>query len=198
MSELLLASKSMARRRMLEAAGVPFTPVDAPFDEERAKTGLSASGSGARNLALELARLKAGAAEASPGALVLGADQVLELGTGAILSKPASRDEAREQLRAMAGRTHWLHSAAAIAEGGRPAWSALESVAMTMRPLTDGFIESYLDREYEAVRWNVGGYRIEGEGVQLFDKIEGSHFAILGLPLLPLLAYLRERGVLAG
>jgi len=194
---LLLASKSEARRRMLENAGVPFTIVDAPFDEEEAKAGLIASGFEPRDLAEMLAELKAKSVSAGPGDLVLGSDQTLELDDGDLLGKAVSRAEMRDQLRVMSGRTHRLHSAAVAVAGGERLWSAVESVAMTMRPLGAAFLDAYLDREYEAVRWNVGGYRIEGMGAQLFEHIDGSHFAILGLPLLPLLDFLRERGLLA-
>jgi septum formation protein len=193
---LLLASKSAARRRMLAAAGVPFEAVEAPFDEEEAKAGLIASGFEPRDLAEMLAELKAKSVAAGAGDLVLGADQVLELDDGGMLSKPASRDDAAAQLRRMSGATHWLHSAAVVVQSGERAWGETESVAMTMRPLSDGFIGGYLDAEYESVRWSVGGYRIEGPGAQLFESIEGSHFAILGLPLLPLLAFLRQRGTM--
>ena len=113
------------------------------------------------------------------------------------LSKPSSRAELRQQLKSLSGTTHKLHSAAVICEAGEAKWFGFETVSLTMRPLSDAFLDSYLDREWEHVRWNVGGYRIEGPGVQLFERIEGSHFAILGLPLLPLLAYLRERGLMA-
>jgi septum formation protein len=191
---LLLASKSEARRRMLEAAGVAFETVPAELDEEDAKTGLIAAGFEPRDLAEMLAEMKARSAAAPAGALVLGADQVLERDDGAMLSKPASRDEALAQLRSLSGRVHCLHAAAVLLEDGQRVWGRTETVALSMRPLGETFLRDYLDREYEKVRWNVGGYRIEGPGVQLFDEIEGSHFAILGLPLLPLLAFLRERG----
>ena len=194
--KLLLASKSAARRGMLEAAGVPFEPVEAELDEEAAKAGLWGAGFDARGVAEELAQLKAVSARASEGELVLGSDQTLERSDGTLLGKPASREEARGQLESLRGSTHRLHSAAVIAEGGEPVWSHCETVELTMRAFGDGFLEAYLDREYEAIRWSVGGYRIEGEGAQLFERVEGSHFAVLGLPLLPLLAYLRERGVL--
>lgn len=193
---LLLASKSEARRRMLEAAGVPLETAAAGLDEEEAKAGLQTAGFEPRDLAEMLAEMKAKGVAADADALVLGADQVLELDDGTILSKPASRDEAAAQLRALSGGTHYLHSAAVVVEGGARVWGCTESVAMDVRPLGDQFIRAYLDREYEAIRWSVGGYRIEGLGAQLFDEIEGSHFAVLGLPLLPLLAYLRERGLL--
>ena len=193
---LLLASRSETRRRMLADAGVPFALIDAPLDEEAVKNDVMASGVDARTLAGRLAEAKALAAAAPPDALVLGADQVLETGDGGVLSKAASRDELRAQLRALAGRSHRLHSAATIAQDGVPVWSATESAMLVMRDFSESFLESYLDQVYESVRWNVGGYAIEGTGAQLFERIEGSHFAILGLPLIPLLAFLRERSMI--
>jgi nucleoside triphosphate pyrophosphatase len=194
---LLLASRSEARRAMLAAAGVPFESVEAELDEGAAKAGLEAAGFDARGVAEELAQLKALSVEAGTDDLVIGADQTLERDDGTMLSKPASRDEALDQLKSLSGRTHLLHSAAVVVENGATCWWQSETAALTMRPLGDAFLERYLDGEYEAIRWSVGGYRIEGPGVQLFERIEGSHFAVLGLPLLPLLAYLRERGVMA-
>jgi septum formation protein len=193
---LLLASKSEARRAMLEAAGVPFEAISAELEEDSAKGGLEAAGFDPRGIAEELAQLKALSVPSAPGDLVLGSDQTLEREDGSMLSKPRSREDARDQLRSLSGRTHLLHSAAVIAEGGEGVWWHSETVALTMRPLSDAFLESYLDAEYEHIRWSVGGYRIEGPGAQLFERIEGSHFAILGMPLLPLLGYLRERGLL--
>jgi septum formation protein len=193
---ILLASKSEARRAMLSAAGIAFETVAAELDEAAAKSGLEAAGFDARGVAEELAQLKALSAEGVGQAdLVIGSDQTLELDDGTMLSKPGSRAEAFEQLRALSNRTHLLHSAAVVVEGGETRWWQSETVALTMRPLSDSFLETYLDCEYEAIRWSVGGYRIEGLGVQLFERVEGSHFAVLGMPLLPLLAYLRERGV---
>jgi len=194
--KLLLASKSAARRAMLEAAGVPFEAVEAELDEEAGKAGLWGAGFDARGVAEELAQLKALSVRAEPGDLVLGCDQTLERADGTLLSKPASPSEARGQLESLRGATHRLHSAAVIAESGEGIWWASETVAMSMRPFSDAYLADYVDREWEHIRWSVGGYRIEGPGVQLFDRIEGSHFAILGLPLLPLLVYLRERGVI--
>ena len=182
---------------MLEAAGVPFEAVAAGLDEDVAKTGLAAAGFGPRDMAEMLAELKAKSVAAPSESLVLGADQTLERDDGSMLSKPDSREEALDQLRSLSGRCHWLHSSAAIVEDGDRAWAATESVELAVRPLGDAFLQDYLDHEYEAVRWNVGGYRAEGRGAQLFERIDGGHFAILGLPLLPLLAYLRERGLLA-
>jgi nucleoside triphosphate pyrophosphatase len=193
---LLLASRSDARRHMLQAAGVPFEAVEAELDEAAAKGGLEAAGFDARGIAEELAQLKALSVEAGKDALVLGSDQTLELDDGIMLSKPGSREEAYDQLSSLSGRTHFLHSSAVVAQDGEAIWWHCETVEMTMRRLGQAFLEDYLDREYENVRWSVGGYRIEGLGAQLFERIEGSHFAVLGLPLLPLLGYLRERGLL--
>ncbi len=192
---LLLASQSPTRRRMLEAAGVPFETVSAALDEEEAKAGLIAAGFEPRDLAEMLAEIKAKSVAAS-GALVIGADQTLELDDGTLLNKPGSREEALAQLRTLSGRTHYLHSAAVVVEKGARVWGETESVALDVRPLGKAFLEAYLDAEYEAVRGYVGGYRVEGRGAQLFEAIDGSHFAVLGLPLLPLLAYLRGRGAL--
>jgi septum formation protein len=166
--KLLLASQSAARRRMLEAAGVPFDVASAALDEEEAKAGLIATGFEPRDLAEMLAEMKAKSVAEAGDALVIGADQVLELDDGGLLSKPGSRDEALAQLCRLSDATHYLHSAAVVVEKG----------------------------EYDSVRFNVGAYRAEGMGAQLFEGIDGSHFAVLGLPLLPLLAYLRERGLL--
>jgi len=192
---LLLASQSETRRHMLEAACVPFEVVPAPLDEEVAKAGLAAAGFEARDMAEMLAEMKAKSVERD-GALVIGADQTLELDDGSILSKAGSREDSLAQLRSLGGRGHRLHSAAVIVENGERVWGATETVALRVRPLGEEYLKAYLDREYEAVRWNVGSYRVEGMGAQLFESIEGSHFAVLGLPLLPLLAFLRARGVM--
>ncbi|MDQ8757023.1 Maf family protein [Sphingosinicella sp. LHD-64] len=194
---LLLASKSGTRRRMLDAAGVSFEVVDAPFDEEQAKAEVLASDPDGRTVADHLAEGKALSAAAAADALVLGADQVLETDSGEIFSKAASVAEMRMQLRVLRGRTHFLHSAAVVVANGRPCWRATETATLVMRKFGDSFLDDYLAREYDEVRWNVGGYRIEGLGAQLFDRVDGSHFAILGLPLLPLLAFLRSRGMIA-
>ena len=194
--KLLLASQSQARRQMLAAAGVPFETASAPLDEEEAKAGLAAAGFEPRDTAEMLAELKAKSVAAGPDVLVIGADQVLELDDGTMLSKPGSRDEALAQLRLLSGGTHYLHSAAVVVEAGARVWGETETVAMDVRMLSEEFLQAYLDAEYEAVRFNVGAYRIEGMGAQLFEEVTGSHFAILGLPLLPLLDYLRDRGVL--
>jgi septum formation protein len=193
---LLLASRSAARRRMLEAAGVPFDAVDAPIDEDEVKASLRATKLTASELALGLAREKASSVNASAGVLVLGSDQTLELDDGGMLDKSASREELLAQLERLSGRTHQLHSAAVIAEGGAILWAGIETVTMHVRKLGADFLRDYVDRNYETVRWSVGGYHVEGCGAQLFERIDGSHFAVQGLPLLPLLGYLRERSLL--
>lgn len=182
---------------MLEAAGVSFTAISAPLDEEKAKADVMASGATPSALAERLAAAKALSVPAAPDALVIGSDQVLETPDGAALSKPRSSEELRAQLRGLRGKAHRLHSAAAVVADGRPVWQVVETVSLVMRDFGDSFLDDYLAREYEAVRGNVGGYRIEGLGAQLFERIEGSHFAILGMPLLPLLAFLRTKGVIA-
>ena len=193
---LLLASRSAARRHMLEAAGVPFQVVDAKIEENDVKASLRARGVGDAELAVSLARAKALAVTAADNDLVLGSDQTLELDDGSMLDKPASREELVEQLGRLSGGSHRLHSAAVVVEGGQPVWSATETVAMHVRSLSTEFLQDYVDRQYETVRWSVGGYHVEGMGAQLFERIEGSHFAVQGLPLLPLLSFLRTRGVL--
>jgi septum formation protein len=192
---LVLASGSATRRAMLTDAGVPFTAQSPGVDENAAKAGLA--GATPRDLSDALAELKALKVSArSPGALVLGSDSVVALSDGSLLNQPASREEAADHLRRMSGTRHELWSAAVIAEDGRPVWRHVEAARMFVRPLSDGFISRYLDAEWPAISGCVGCYRIEGPGVQLFSKVEGSQFTIQGLPLLPLLGYLRERGVL--
>jgi septum formation protein len=192
---LVLASLSAARRAMLAAAAVPFEAVVANVDEEAAKAAYRAQGLGARDLADALAELKAVRISARrPGDLVLGCDQTLECDDGTMLDKPGTA--LGDQLRALSGRTHKLHSAVVACEGGIPIWRHVDSARLTMRPLGEAFIADYIVREGAAVAGCVGGYRIEGPGAQLFARIEGSHFTILGLPLLPLLDWLRLRGML--
>ena len=182
---------------MLEAAGVPFECVDAALDENGVKASLRAEGAAAEALALALAREKALAAKADAADLILGSDQILELDDSTMLDKPSSSEELLRQLQRLSGRAHKLHSAAALVEDGEVVWTSIETVTMHVRPLGPDFLRDYVEREYETVRWSVGGYHAEGRGAQLFERIEGSHFAVLGLPLLPLLAALRERGVIA-
>ncbi|MCK0532199.1 Maf family protein [Sphingobium agri] len=194
---IVLASQSASRRALLQAAGVPFEALSPGVDEEAAKEALRADGLDARALADALAELKAlRISRRVPGGLILGCDQTLSIDDGSMIDKAVDRADAERILRLLSGRVHHLHSAAVIALNGEPIWRHIERVRMTVRPLSDSFIAKYLDEEWEQCRWCVGNYRIEGPGVQLFSKVEGSQFAIQGLPLLPLLDFLRMRGVL--
>ena len=182
---------------MLTDAGVPFEAMAPRVDEESAKESLRAQGTAPRDLADALAELKAvKLSRSEQAALVLGSDSLVALADGRILDKPASRLEAIEHLRAMSGATHDLWSAAVIAEGGTPVWRHVERAKLHVRPLSDAFIENYLDAEWPAISGCAGAFRIEGPGAQLFAKIEGSQFTVLGMPLLAVLDYLRIRGLL--
>ncbi len=188
---------------MLAAAEIPFETQGAAIDEEAVRASLRAQGLGARDLADALAELKARRVSARrPGDLVLGCDQTLALDDGRMFDKPGDKpgdgpgDVLADQLRALSGRTHRLFSAIVACEQGAPVWRHIETVRLTMRPLSEDFIAGYVARERAAVAGCVGGYRIEGMGAQLFTSIEGSHFAILGLPFLPLLDWLRVRRLL--
>ncbi len=192
---LLLASQSAARRAMIEAAGIPVETQPAGIDERRIEAAAQAATPG--DAALVLARAKAKAiAAAWPERVVVGADQTLSFGNRR-LSKPANRAAAREQLRALRGRTHTLHSAVAVAREGAVLFTHLGTADLTMRAFSDAFLDSYLDEVGDAVVRSVGAYQLEGLGIQLFERIEGDHFTILGLPLLPMIEYLRASGCLA-
>jgi septum formation protein len=193
---LVLASKSAVRRAMLEAAGIPLEISPADIDERaveaRVSTGTAADA--ASLLAREKARV---AAARLRDRLVVGADQTLALGRTRF-TKPVDRATAREQLRMLSGQTHELHSAVALARNGRVTFSKVETARLTMRELSDDFLETYLDTAGEAVTTSVGGYQLEGLGSHLFERIEGDYFTILGLPLFALLDFLRRDGCLAG
>ena len=192
---IILASQSASRTAMLSAAGVPFIAEPAHADEAAVKAAMA--GQPPRDVADALAELKALKVSARhPGRLVLGSDSLAVLDDGTILDKPRDRDDARDHLIRMSGKRHDLVSAAVIAENGRPVWRHVEAARMFVRPLSDAFIEAYLDAEWPAISGCVGCYRIEGPGAQLFSRIEGSQFTVLGMPLLPVLTYLRERGML--
>ncbi len=194
MIPIVLASKSAVRARVLSDAGVPFEVLDAQFDEAAAKVALG--GHAPREVADALAEDKALAGAARrPGALVIGADQTLEL-DGASLDKAARLAEARERLMALRGRTHQLHAAIAVARDGHVVWRDLATATLTMRDFTDAYLEAYLKRNQRAALTSVGAYELEGEGAQLFTAIDGDFFAILGVPLLGLLGFLRDAGAL--
>jgi septum formation protein len=191
---LILASQSRARQMLLANAGISFDAVPADIDERSVQknSGLSSPG----EIAGLLAREKAGfVSSKNPGRHVIGADQTLALGNR-LFSKPAGRAQAAEQLRLLAGHTHELHSAVAVARDGKIVFSDVSVARMTMRRLDESEIEAYLDQAGQAVTTSVGAYQLEGSGVHLFERIEGDHFTILGLPLLPLLAFLRGEGLL--
>ncbi len=192
---LILASQSASRQAMLRAAGVDFTAVPAHLDERAIEAGLV--GGPAGQIATALARAKALAVSAlNPGAMVLGSDSLIEV-AGRRFDKPASRAEAAEHLRFFSGKAMHLHSAAALARGGAALWQCDVMAVLHVAPLSDSFIESYLDAEWPAVGACVGVFRIEGRGVHLFAAIEGDHFTVLGMPLLKVLGALRELGELA-
>ncbi len=192
---LVLASQSASRRAMLSAAGVAFDATFAGVDEDAAKAALRHLAP--RDLADALAELKAVKVSARmPGHLVLGSDSMVVLDDGTILDKPVDRADAAAHLRAMSGKRHDLWSAAVIAENAQPVWRHVDHAKMHVRPLSDAFIETYLDAEWPAIAGCVGCYRIEGPGAQLFTRIEGSQFTVLGMPLLNVLDFLRVRGEL--
>ncbi len=191
---LILASQSRTRQMLLANAGISFEAVPADIDERSVQknSGLSAPSEIADLLAREKACF---VSSKNPGRHVVGADQTLALGSR-LFSKPAGRVQAVDQLRLLAGHTHELHSGVAVARDGKIVFSNVSTARMTMRRLDENEIEAYLNQAGEAVTTSVGAYQLEGLGVHLFERIEGDHFTILGLPLLPLLAFLRGEGLL--
>jgi septum formation protein len=193
---LVLASRSAPRRAMLEAAGLPVE-ISLPDLDERAvesAAGPRGPAAAARLLAREKARA---VAQHKPGRLVVGADQTLALGSRRF-DKPRDRAAARAQLVALSGNTHQLHSAVAVVRGDEVLLDAVDTASLTMRTLSDAFLDAYFEAAGAAVLESVGGYQLEKFGIHLFERIEGDHFTILGLPLLELIAFLRRDGCLAG
>jgi septum formation protein len=193
-SPLILASQSRARQMLLGNAGISFEAVPADIDERAVQknSGLASPGEIAGLLAREKALL---VSSKNPGRYVIGADQTLALGQR-LFSKPSGRAQAAEQLRLLAGNSHELHSAVAVISDGKILFTDVSIATMTMRPLGDSEISAYLDAAGEAVTISVGAYQLEGLGVHLFERISGDHFTILGLPLLPLLKFLRDERLL--
>lgn len=182
---------------MLEAAAVPFETIAAGVDEEAAKESLCADGISVRNLADALAELKAvKLSRLYPDTLVLGCDQVVSLGTQ-IFDKPQLSEDAVDQITTLRGETHSQNSAVVICEASKPVWRHTDVAKLTIRDFSDDFLADYVAAEWPAIGGCAGGYRLEGQGAQLFSQIKGSYFTILDLPLLPLLDYLRVRGVMA-
>jgi septum formation protein len=193
---IILASGSATRRKLLDAAGISVH-VDPPdVDEAAIKRDCSANKLNTAETAETLARAKAAQiARRHPGKIVIGADQMLECG-GRWFDKPADRSAAAMQISALSGKTHRLVSAIVVFRGDREIWRTTDSAELAMRPISPAFIDSYLDRIGDQVLSSVGGYQIEGLGIQLFSRISGDHFTILGLPILPLLAFLRDEKVI--
>jgi septum formation protein len=193
---ILLASASASRATLLRNAGVVFEAVSSGVDEAVIKTRLLNAGEGPAAIAETLAEAKALAVSADDRRLVIGADQTLDL-DGELVDKASCVEEVRDRLRRLRGRTHLLHSAAVLVRNGAIVWRSLSSPQMTMRAFSDDFLEDYLARQGEAVLSSVGCYHLEGVGAQLFERVEGDQFAVLGLPLIQLLAALRDEAALA-
>jgi septum formation protein len=191
---LVLASTSPTRRRVLDQAGVAHRTIASGVDEDMAKVSLRAEGLSSREQADALAELKARAGWARSHEPTLGCDQTLEY-QGETFDKAEDLRALRRQLERLNGKTHALHSALVLVEGGQPTWREMVTAKLTMRRFSDDCLDDYLAAEGETLLGSVGGYRIEGRGVQLFDRIEGDYFAVLGLPLLGLLHALRQRGL---
>lgn len=192
---IVLASKSAARRAVLDGAGVLYEAATAGVDEDAVKVGMLAEGADAREIADALAELKAIKVSRSRSEFVVGADQTLEF-EGKLFDKVETVAEARARLQTLRGKPHKLHSAVVVAKEGAPIWREVVTATLTMRDFSDAFLDDYLAHEGEAALGSVGCYRLEGPGVQLFSKIDGDYFTILGLPLMGLLDLLRRHGEL--
>lgn len=194
---LILASASKIRLQLLQNAGIQVTARPARIDEESIRAALQAENASPRDIADALAEMKARKiAEKDSSALVLGCDQVLEL-DGTVWGKPASCDEARQQLKTLRAKTHRLHSALVVYDQARPVWRHIGTATLTMREFSDAWLDGYLSRSWPEIGESLGGYQIEAEGIRLFSAIDGDSFTILGLPLLPLLTWLGRRGFIA-
>ncbi len=191
---LVLASGSAIRLQLLRAAGVSVVPVSPRVDEDAIRASLQQDSAFPRTIADTLAEMKARKVAAQhPEGLVLGCDQVLDF-DGVVWTKPQTPDEARTQLLALRDRQHTLLSALVLYDGSQPIWRHIGKATLTMRPFSDGWLDSYIDRNWDSIRHCVGGYLLEAEGIRLFSAIDGDYFTVVGLPLLPLLGYLGQRG----
>lgn len=193
----VLASTSPIRLQLLRSAGLTVDTVAPRVDEDTARAALLAEGARPRDIADTLAELKARkVGEKRPRDLVIGCDQVLEL-DGTLFAKPETPDEARDHLRQLRGKSHKLISAVVVYENAQPVWRHMTEARLTMHQISDGYLDDYVTRNWDSIRHSVGCYKIEEEGVRLFSAIPGDHFTILGLPLLPLLAWMGTRGMIA-
>lgn len=193
---ITLASTSATRRALLTGAGVIFNAESPGVDEDAARASMTGEGFTPRDMADALAELKALKVSRRRGGLVIGADQTLDL-DGVTIDKADTLIQARERLLSLRGRRHKLHSAVVVALAGNPIWREVATATLTVRPISDQFLDAYLAAEGEAMLGSVGCYRLEGLGAQLFERIDGDYFAILGLPLLGLLDLLRRHGALS-
>jgi septum formation protein len=195
-NKIILASSSDIRASLLRNAGVTYDVIPARIDENSIKQALEAEAATPRDIADTLAEMKARkVAEKGLGTLVLGCDQVLSF-KGSILSKPKTPKDAGDQLRMLRGETHQLLSAAVVYDGLEPVWRHVGVARLSMRDFSDDYLDDYIDRNWDSIRWSVGGYKIEEEGIRLFRMVQGDTFTIQGLPLLELLSYLTLRGTL--
>ena len=196
--EILLASESDIRRRLLSNAGVPFTAHPVKIDEEAIRSSLIAEEVSPQDMAGALASHKARRLSLKrPESLVIGADQILSFKSD-VLAKPKSSDDARSQLLMLSGETHELHSAAVIFDDREPIWRHVGSARLLMRSLDESYMNDYVERNWAGIRHSVGCYKLEEEGVRLFRRIDGDYFTVLGLPLIEILNYLTDRGILPG
>ena len=191
---LVLASASASRAALLRGAGFEFARIPADLDEDAIKDDGLARGLNPKAVAIQLAEAKALHVSARHPGMVIGGDQVLQLDRD-LISKSKTMDEARDLLRRMSGKIHYLHAGMALAENGQLLWSNAETAEMSVRPLSEDFIDGYLNRAGDQILSSVGCYQLESDGVHLFDTIRGDYFTVLGLPLLPLLARLRHYGM---
>lgn len=194
--KLVLASASEVRLQLLQNAGLTVQVQRALVDEVAIRGALLAEGATPRDIADTLAEYKARyVSQRQPDALVIGCDQILDF-NGAVLAKPKSTADARDQLQTLCGQSHKLLSAAVVYEAGKPVWRHVGVVRLKMRDFSDAYLDDYIERNWDSIRHSVGGYKLEEEGVRLFSRIDGDYFNVLGLPLLELLSFLTLRGTL--
>ena len=195
-SKIILASGSAIRRELLTNAGLKFDVITKPVDEAAIKASLLNEGVSVRNIADALAEAKSVRVSAQNEGLVIGADQIMTM-DGILYDKPISLAEAKNRLMKMRGKTHYLIGSVVISEAGHAIWRYMSKTKLDMRPFSEEFLDQYIEAEGETILQSVGGYRFEGRGSQLFSKVEGDFFSILGLSLLPVLDFLRDRGAIS-